>query len=342
MAISLDNIPTTIRVPLAYVEFNNENAVSGTAANPYRLLVLGQKTSAGTHPKLSPVLVTSADQAAKLFGVGSMLHAMLAAVKKANGYVETWALAAEDNESGQKAAATVTLSGSTTKSGHALALRRRRVRIVQGCCGEELSAVATRLASAVNADATLPVTAQAAEKAVTLTCRWAGLTGNDLDLRLNVYGEDTPAGLVATCTAFTGGTANPDVTDAIAAFGDEQWHGIVMPWTDAANMTALESELDLRWGPMKQAESIAFTAFRGTLGETSTHGNARNSHLVTCMGTGRIPDAAVYLGGRQRRDRDRVSGNRSRAALADAGASRRHSPGASRPLDDGGAQRPSP
>ena len=117
MAISLDNIPTTIRVPLAYVEFNNENAVSGTAANPYRLLVLGQKTSAGTHPKLSPVLVTSADQAAKLFGVGSMLHAMLAAVKKANGYVETWALAAEDNESGQKAAATVTLSGSTTKSG---------------------------------------------------------------------------------------------------------------------------------------------------------------------------------------------------------------------------------
>ena len=94
MAISLDNIPTTIRVPLAYVEFNNENAVSGTAANPYRLLVLGQKTSAGTHPALSPVLVTSADQAAKLFGVGSMLHAMLAAVKKANGYVETWALAA--------------------------------------------------------------------------------------------------------------------------------------------------------------------------------------------------------------------------------------------------------
>ena len=81
MAISLDNIPTTIRVPLAYVEFNNENAVSGTAANPYRLLVLGQKTSAGTHTALSPVLVTSADQATKLFGVGSMLHAMFAAVK---------------------------------------------------------------------------------------------------------------------------------------------------------------------------------------------------------------------------------------------------------------------
>ena len=117
MAISFDNIPTTIRVPLAYVEFNNENALTGTAANPYKLLVIGQKLTSGTHPKLSPVRITSADQAATLFGVGSMLHAMFAAIKKANSYVETWAIATEDASSGQKASATVTLSGSTAKSG---------------------------------------------------------------------------------------------------------------------------------------------------------------------------------------------------------------------------------
>ena len=85
MAISFDNIPTTIRVPLAYVEFNNENALTGTAANPYKLLVIGQKLTSGTHPKLSPVRITSADQAATLFGVGSMLHAMFAAIKMMSG-----------------------------------------------------------------------------------------------------------------------------------------------------------------------------------------------------------------------------------------------------------------
>src|SRR5699024_10554159 len=132
---------------------------------------------------------TSADQAATLFGVGSMLHGMFSAIKKANGYVETWAVAAEDNLSGQKATATVTLSGSTTKSGTLWLYIGGAAVSCAVTAGEELSAVATRLASAVSADVTLPVTAQASEKAVTLTCRWAGLTGNDLDLRLNVYGE---------------------------------------------------------------------------------------------------------------------------------------------------------
>ena len=220
MAISFDNIPTTIRVPLAYVEFNNENALTGTVANPYKLLVIGQKLTSGTHPKLSPVRITSADQAATLFGVGSMLHAMFAAIKKANSYVETWAIATEDASSGQKASATVTLSGSTAKSGTLWLYVGGTPVSCAVTAGEELDAVATRLAAAVNADVALPVTAQAAEKVVTLTCRWAGLTGNDLDLRLNVYGEDTPAGLVATCTAFEGGTANPDVTDVIAAMGE--------------------------------------------------------------------------------------------------------------------------
>lgn len=206
MAISLDNIPTTIRVPLAYVEFNNENAVSGTAANPYRLLVLGQKTSAGTHPKLSPVLVTSADQAQSFSASAPCCTPCLRPSKRPTAMSRRGRSPAEDNESGQKAAATVTLSGSTTKSG-TLWLYVGGVSVsCKVVAGEELSAVATRLASAVNADATLPVTAQAAEKVVTLTCRWAGLTGNDLDLRMGVYGEDTPAGLVATCTAFTGGT----------------------------------------------------------------------------------------------------------------------------------------
>ena len=82
MAISFDNIPTTIRVPLAYVESNNENAVSATAANPHRLLVPGQKAIAGTPPAHSPGLVTSAYQAPKLFGVGPILHAPLAVAKK--------------------------------------------------------------------------------------------------------------------------------------------------------------------------------------------------------------------------------------------------------------------
>lgn len=289
MAISFNAIPGTNRVPLCYVEFDSSNAVSGTPANPYRVMVLGQKFAAGTYPALAPVRITSADQALRLFGIGSQLGAMFAALKKADAYTETWAIALDDSEAGQKATATITLSGTTAKSGTLYLYIAGHSVPCKVVAGEELSAIASRLATAINAELTLPASAVAAEKVVTLTCKWAGLTGNDLDLRLNVYGEDTPGGLTVALTGFTGGTANPDIASALAVLGDEQWHTLVVPFTDTANRRALEDELNLRWGPLKQMESFAFMAFRGTHGETATYGNSGNSQLVTCMGTGLSP-----------------------------------------------------
>lgn len=97
----------------------------------------------------------------------------------------------------------------------------------------------------------------------------------------------------------SGGTGNPDVSAAIAAFGDEWWNGLVMPWTDAANMVALEAELAERWGPMRQMDGIAYTAVRGTLGEASAWSAGRNMQLVTCLPTGKAASppwalAAIY------------------------------------------------
>jgi phage tail sheath gpL-like len=45
--ISFDSIPAggAIRVPLAYIEFNNSNAVSGTPAPRQRVLMFGQRAS---------------------------------------------------------------------------------------------------------------------------------------------------------------------------------------------------------------------------------------------------------------------------------------------------------
>lgn len=289
MSISFNGIPASIRVPLAYMEFDSSNAVTGTPVNPYRLLVIGQRLASGVHAALSPIRVTSADQAATLFGVGSMLHAMFTAIKAADGYTETWALAADDASSGQKATSTVTLSGVTTKSGTLYLYVAGRSIACAVVAGEELTVTATRLAAAVNADLTLPVSASATAKVVTLTCKWAGLTGNTLDARVGLFGEPMPSGLAVACTVFTGGTADPDMDEIISALGDDQWHGIACPYTDSASLRALTAELDSRWGPLRQMESIAYLAYRGTHGETAAFGDGGNSQLVTCMGTGNAP-----------------------------------------------------
>lgn len=299
MSVSFNDIPSTIRVPLAYIEFDNSHALAGTPAVPYKLLVLGQQNADADAPVLTPTRVTGADQAGALFGRGSMLHGMLSAVKKANSYLETWALAARDNGAGQKATGTVTLSGATTASGTLSLYIDGQAVSCAVAAGEALSVTAARLAAAVNAETSLPVTAappaEEGGATVTLTCRWPGVTGNDIPVVPCLYGEALPRDLKVTCSPLTGGSGDPDMDEVIAALGDEQWHGIVLPWANKAALTALGVELERRWGPLVQKESLCFTACRGTHGETAAFGAASNSHLVTCMGTGKSAPQAPYL-----------------------------------------------
>ncbi len=62
-----------------------------------------------------------------------------------------------------------------------------------------------------------------------------------------------------------------------------------MPYTDAANLTALETDLGTRFQPPVQKGSRAFCAYRGTHSATGTFGETRNSPHVTCIGTGIAP-----------------------------------------------------
>ena len=76
MTISFDGIPSGVRVPWAYIEFNNSNAQQGPSIQPYTTLIMGQKLAAGTQSELELVTVTSEAQARTLFGAGSQIHMM--------------------------------------------------------------------------------------------------------------------------------------------------------------------------------------------------------------------------------------------------------------------------
>ena len=85
--------------------------------------------------------------------------------------------------------------------------------------------------------------------------------------------------------------------EVIAALGDEQWHGIVLPWTGKAGLAALDVELDRRWGPMVQKESIVFTAFRGTHGERRNSARTATVTLSPAWARGKGSAGSVPLGG---------------------------------------------
>ncbi len=295
--IAFSQIPALLRLPGAYVEF--DASLAGLAQASHKRLIIGQRLAAGTIAEGVPTRITSAQQGETYFGRGSMLANMLALVMAIDPWTETWAVALDDNGAGSAATGTVTLTGPATKAGTLnLYIGGKRVQAAVAAA-DSATVIGDALAAAVNADTSLPVTAANVTGTVTLTARHKGECGNDIDLRMNYYAESTPDGVGVAIVAMSGGASNPDVSTAIAAIASEWFRWIAMPYTDTANLVALETELDARYGPMQQMGGRAFSAFKGTHAASLTFGSARNSAHVSVLGIQNSPTspcdvAAIY------------------------------------------------
>lgn len=283
MAISFDQITPNLRVPFVYAEFDSSNALGAATLMPFKSLVCGQKLAAGTQAELTPVRITSPEQAVTLFGAGSMLAQALAAYKLNDEMTEVWAMAVDDLTAGVKATGTLTVTGAATESGTlCLYIGGRRIRVAVAS-GDQPTAIATAIAAAVNAETDSPCTATSNAGVVTLSAQHKGEAGNGIDVRLNYYSESTPAGVAVAIVAMSGGTGNPDADEIIAAMADVQYHIICWPWTDTASLVAIEEELLDRSGPLRMIEGQAICAATGTHGTLGTLGDSRNSQHLTIM-----------------------------------------------------------
>lgn len=286
MTIAFDSIPSNLRVPLVYVEFNSTRAVPASTLQPYKILVIGQKRSGGTFAALTPQRVTTLSQAIAGGGAGSMLHDMARALFANNQTTEAWFVALADPVGGANASNTVTFSGTPTVAGTVyvyIAGRRLQVPVATNSTPTSLAAA---LAAAITADTSLPVTATSALGVATITAKHAGVVGNEIDVRISYQaGESVPAGVtVAVSTpTLTGGTGDVDLSTVWPVLGDEQYNVMVVPFTDATNLTSLEQELDSRWGPLRSSEGFAITASSKSHANLATLGNARNNPHVAIV-----------------------------------------------------------
>lgn len=290
--VSFNGIPVDIRTPGQFIEIDNTRAVGGIPQQARKILILGQRLAAGTVAAATPVRVMSGAHAIGLFGLGSMLAQMVAAAKAANSSTDMFACALDDLVAGVQASGTLTVTGAPAAAG-TLNLYVAGTAVKVGVAVNETNTVtAANIAAAINANPGLPVTATSALGVVTLTARHKGENGNYVDLRLNYYdGEASPAGLLVAILAMAGGTGNPDITAALAALGGDQYYTIITPWTDAANMTALEAFLLGRWGPMSQKTGSAFGCVSSTYSGLVTLGHARNSPMSLLFGIYDMPVA---------------------------------------------------
>lgn len=283
--VSFNQIGTSIRTPLAVIEFDKSKAQQGPTVQPYTALILGQKLAAGTVAELIPTVVTSVDQAAEYFGEGSMLHGMARGWFANNDATKAVFCAIDDAGGSAAAEGTLTFTGPATAAG-TLYLYLAGYRLQVGVAsGDSATAIATAVAAAINAATYLPITAASALGVVTVTARNKGTLGNSLDLRANLYEDEAlPAGVTLAVVAMASGSGDPDVTEFWPVLGDEHYNVIAFPWLDAANLTALDAELEDRAGPDRMIEAVALKGNDDTHANLLTAGESRNSGYASTLG----------------------------------------------------------
>lgn len=288
--ITFNDIPQSLRIPGIYAEFDPSRANNANVVQ--KILVLGQRLSTGSVAEGQPMAVTSVAQAEAFWGRGSMIAHMVGYMMRARPSMAVWGIALDDDGAGVAATGDITFTGAADTSGTlVITVAGESVRVAVAD-GDTQDSIASAVVAAINAQTDFPVTAAVDgvnTNEVDLTARHAGEYANDFITKVQFEAAVQPSAPAIAITQMAGGSGNPDVANAIAAMGDEWYNWIVMPWNDAANLTALETELTDRYLPTRQLGARAFTAFRGTYGESQAFGDGRNSPHVTCMGTGPAP-----------------------------------------------------
>jgi phage tail sheath gpL-like len=280
--ISFDSIPSSIRKPGKYFEFNTRLAVRTLPNNKQRMLIVAQRLTAGSVAALMPTTVFSDSQAADYFGSGSQAHLMCRAAIKANPYLDLTVCALDDG-AGAAATGTITIANAATSSGTLKLYIGSRYVEIAIASGDAATAVATALNTAIGAVADLPVTASANAAVVTLTARNKGTIGNQID----VAAEVTAKGTTATVVAMASGTIDPDVSTALAKVYGSQYDIIVTPYNDQTSIGALKTHLDGVSGPLEQRPGCGVYAQDVALATATT--------LAGQINSGRI--VAAYLRG---------------------------------------------
>lgn len=295
-------IDGNILTPLFWGAIDNSQA--NTAQAVQRTLLIGQMLTTGTATVNVAVPCGSPEMAMELAGRGSMLAAMTATYM-ANDTGGNVYLLPLTEPTGAAATGKVAISHTATENG-VLALYIGGTRVALTVVSTDtVDTVGTDLAAAINQRADLPVTAVSAVASgtatVTLTAKQKGAVGNTLDLRLNYQGsaggERTPAGMVVTLTAMTGGAGTPELTDALASLKDTTFDFIVLPYADTTSLDAVKvllNDSSGRWSYSKQLYGHAFSVVTGTYGQLTAAGEARNDQHASLLGVYNSPSPA-YL-----------------------------------------------
>lgn len=267
-----NNIPTTIRKPGHYAELDTSGK-PGLPDGADTILLLGHKTSSGSAAADTAEQILSAAKARELFGTGSPVALMAAALLSANPYAELYGMGVDEDGAAAAATGTITFVVTTVVAGTLTVACGRFLMNVGVEAGATETEIAAAVAAKINADKTLPFTATSAAGVVTYTAQCKGTAGNNWVWA----GEFTGSGLTATIVQPAGGATDGDIATALDNAAPTKWDIIATEFNDATNLGAILSHLDTVSGAVEQRPGIVVAGSTDSLATATTLGSSLNS-----------------------------------------------------------------
>ena len=252
------NIPETM-IPGTYTGYNYYAGPNGLPANIQKVLLIGDKSSAGSIAVNKPTEVATEQEAIALAGSGSVLMQMYKAAKKAWKYAQISFLCYSVS-AGAPATWEFSLTGTATAAGQ-VGVVCNGTKIVTGVAKDDgAAAIAAALAEEINNTPDAPFTATASSGAVTVTAKCVGAYISVAAGGLNVSTICTADGVIAGDITATAGVGDVNLETALAAAFPERYHIIVSPVSDGTNLGRLKNHLESAAAPLEQRGQRAICA----------------------------------------------------------------------------------
>ena len=262
MPVSFSQIPPNTLLPLFYAEVTQARE---PISSNLKLCLIGQANKDGAYGEgyavaNIPYILTGPDANA-LFGRGSMLSWMYQKARRQAPYAEIWGVMVPEHVDSFRSIGRLTVirPGSATLKGTAKIYIAGRPVVWAVRVGDATNVIAARIASAVNAR-DLPVKATVAGSVVTLTCRWAGNTGNQINItwvgprgRADANAPDTVLGRnMVTVNGMSGGSGENDPRSCFANLVDRPFDLFCSAIAGGSYYNAVADFMEERWGPYQQ------------------------------------------------------------------------------------------
>ena len=278
MAIQFDQIPSSIRKPGKYFEFNTKLAVRTLPQNRQTLLLIGQRLPSGQVAEKVPVDISSDTDAAVFFGSGSILHLMAKAAIKANPYVALSGIALDDSSGGVAAGGSITVNGLATASGTLTLWIGYQYLEILVTTGDTANAIAAAINTAINAADSLPVTSSVNGAMVTVTAQNKGTVGNGINIAVDV----TNFCAATTVALLSGGSGDPDIQGALDKVFATPYNLFATPWSNSVSLGTMKTHLDTVSNAIEQRPGIGVYGFTETLSGATTLAGTIDSGRIVC------------------------------------------------------------